>query len=120
MKKDVENDDTEMRDHYDFSRGVRGKHFKAYRQGHEVHIHAANGSTSVQYFTEEEGAIMVDPDLKPFFPDSQAVNKALRTELRRTTQRNSEQTSDSTFVARMPWREQPIKGIQNPPGCELY
>ncbi len=119
MKKDIENDDTEMRDHYDFSRGVRGKHSEAYRQGHEVHIHAANGTTSVRYFTEEEGAIMVDPDLKPFFPDSQAVNKALRTELRRTTQQGSEQKCDSPLIARMPWGEQRITGIQNPPDCEL-
>ncbi len=60
----TKNDDAEMRDHYDFSRGVREKHFKACRQGHEVHIQAADGSISVRHFGEEEGSVMVDPDLK--------------------------------------------------------
>jgi hypothetical protein len=120
MKKVTKNDDDEMRDHYDFSQGVRGKHFKAYRQGHEVHIHGANGSTSVRYFGQEEGAIMVDPDLKPYFPDSQSVNNALRTEVRRTTQQGSEQDCGSHLIAKMPWGDRPITGIQNPSECGLY
>jgi uncharacterized DUF497 family protein len=71
-------DDGEMRKEYDFSGGVRGKYYKAYRQGHTVRIGREDGSTSVQYFTQEDGAIMLDPDVKPYFPDSESVNKALR------------------------------------------
>ncbi len=119
MKKATKNDDAEMRDHYDFSRGVRGKHFKAYRQGHEVHIQAADGSISVRHFSEEEGSVIVDPDLKAHFPDSQSVNKALRAELRRTIP-GSEQKCDFPLIARMPWGEKPITGIQNPSDCEFY
>ena len=68
----------EMRDEYDFSDGVRGKHYKAYRRGHTVRIHKKNGTVAVQYFTQEEGAVMLDPDVKACFPDSQSVNDALR------------------------------------------
>ncbi|MFQ5709456.1 MAG: hypothetical protein ACE5HO_18520 [bacterium] len=68
----------EMRDEYDFSKGVRGKHYKAYREGHTVHIHKSDGTTTVQYFTQEDGAVMLDPDIKVHFPDSESVNRALR------------------------------------------
>ena len=67
-----------MREEYDFSKGVRGKHYKAYRQGHTVIIHKDDGTKSIQYFTQQDGAIMLDPDLKIHFPDSESVNKALR------------------------------------------
>jgi hypothetical protein len=78
-KVDVENDD--MRPEYDFTSmagGVRGKYYKAYRAGHTVKIHKADGTTTVQYFTLEEGAVMLEPDVRKYFPDSEAVNKALR------------------------------------------
>ena len=79
MKKEKQDsDDNDMRDEYDFSGGVRGKHYKAYRKGHTVHIHRSNGTTLVQYFTQEDGTVMLDPDIKVHFPDSESVNRALR------------------------------------------
>jgi ATP-dependent RNA circularization protein (DNA/RNA ligase family) len=79
MKKDKnELNETEMRDEYDFSKGVRGKHYKAYREGHTVIIHKSDGTKSVQFFTQIDGAVMLDPDVKIHFPDSESVNKALR------------------------------------------
>jgi hypothetical protein len=79
MKKEKHNtDDTNMREEYDFSGGVRGKHYKAYREGHTVRIHKDDGTTSVQYFTQEDGAVILDPDVKAHFPDSESVNRALR------------------------------------------
>ena len=79
MKKKKRNsNDSDMRDDYDFSGGVRGKHYKAYRKGHTVIVHKDDGSTSVQYFTIEDGSVMLDPDVKVHFPDSESVNKALR------------------------------------------
>jgi hypothetical protein len=77
MKKE-KHDDTNMREEYDFSGGVRGKHYKSYREGHTVRIHKDNGTTSVQYFTQEDGAVILDPDVKAHFPDSESVNRALR------------------------------------------
>ena len=43
----------EMLPEYDFSdkKGVRGKYYRAYRQGHTVKIKEANGTVSTQYFT---------------------------------------------------------------------
>jgi hypothetical protein len=78
-----ENDDSEMREEYDFSKGVRGRHCKAYRDGHTVTIRNEDGSISVQYFTEKDGSVMLDPDIKIHFPDSESVNNALRALIRK-------------------------------------
>ncbi len=65
---------------YDFSgkKGVRGKYFDAYQQGHTVRVHQDDGSVTMQYFTLEEGAVMLAPDVREYFPDSESVNQALR------------------------------------------
>jgi hypothetical protein len=71
----------DMRPEYDFSTmkgGVRGKYYKAYREGHKVVVHREDGTDSVQYFKLEDGAIMLEPDVRKYFPTSDAVNKALR------------------------------------------
>ena len=68
----------EMRDEYDFSTGVQGKHYRAYREGHAVRVTKTNGTVEERHFTLEDGAVMLDPDLRARFPDSESVNKALR------------------------------------------
>lgn len=50
--------DDEMRAEYDFSKGVRGKHYDAYRKGTNV--------------------VLLDPDVAQVFKDSASVNQALR------------------------------------------
>ena len=75
----VENDD--LRPEYDFTKmkgGVRGKYYKSYRAGHTVKIHQADGTTSVQHFRLEDGAVLLEPQIRKYFPDSAAVNNALR------------------------------------------
>ncbi|HHT9105052.1 MAG TPA: hypothetical protein ACFYD7_04175 [Candidatus Wujingus californicus] len=71
-------DNSNMLPEYNFKGGVRGKHYKAYRKGHSVKIHKSDGTTIVQYFKLEEGAVMLEPDIREYFPDSKAVNNALR------------------------------------------
>lgn len=71
--------DNEMLPEYDFTGGVRGKHYQAYRLGHTVTIHQSDGTETVQSFTLEDGAIMLDPDVREYFPDAETVNQALRT-----------------------------------------
>jgi hypothetical protein len=69
-----------MRPEYDFKNmkgGVRGKYYKAYRAGHTVKIHKTDGTTAVQHFTLE-GAVLLEPDVREYFPDSEAVNQTLR------------------------------------------
>ena len=76
--KHQKSENSNMKPEYDFSGGVRGKHYKAYRRGHTVEIHKADGTIVVQYFTLEDGAVMLEPDVREYFSDSEAVNKALR------------------------------------------
>jgi hypothetical protein len=68
----------DMREEYDFSPGVQGKHFRDYRAGHLVQVRKPDGTVEEHHFTLEEGAVMIDPDLKSRFPDSDSVNNALR------------------------------------------
>ena len=51
-------DEFEMRDEYDFRGGVRGKYAERYARGTNV--------------------VLLDPDVAEVFPDSDAVNRALR------------------------------------------
>src|SRR5207244_13130079 len=78
--KSNKNKGDEMRSEYDFSgkKGVRGKYYRDYRRGDSVRIHKANGTVATQHFTLQEGAVMLEPDVRKFFPDSESVNKALR------------------------------------------
>jgi hypothetical protein len=70
----------EMLPEYDFTgkKGVRGKYYQAYRRGHTVKIHQEDGTVRVQYFTLQEGAVMLEPDVREYFPTSESVNQALR------------------------------------------
>lgn len=74
--------DDDMLPEYDFTSGVRGKHYQAYREGHTVTVHQADGSMTTQHFILEDGAIMLDPDVRQHFSDSESVNHALRTLIR--------------------------------------
>jgi hypothetical protein len=111
--------DDEMLPEYDFSGGVRGKHYQAYRRGYQVIIHKTDGTTEsvsensgsgvrsndfsrfwahesppsttkvittnifqtpseVRDFALPEGTVVLDPDVRAYFPDSEAVNRTLR------------------------------------------
>ncbi len=43
-----------------------------------VRIRKSDGSVAVQHFTLEDGAVMLEPDVREYFPDSESVNNALR------------------------------------------
>jgi hypothetical protein len=57
MKKQERNED-EVRSHYDFSGGVRGKYAKRYAEGTNV--------------------VVLDPDVADVFKDAESVNETLR------------------------------------------
>ena len=65
---------------YDFTgkRGIRGKYYRAYRAGHTVKVYKTDGTVSVQHFKLEEGAVMLQPDVRQYFSSSESVNSALR------------------------------------------
>ena len=58
MKDDKTDKVSEMQPEYDFSTGVRGKYAKRFQEGSNV--------------------VVLDPDVAARFPDSTAVNEALR------------------------------------------
>lgn len=58
MSQEAASADDDLRPEYDFSEGVRGKHYEAYRKGTNV--------------------VFLDPDVAAVFKDSAAVNTTLR------------------------------------------
>ena len=72
----VDEDET-MRPEYDFSTGTRGKHYKSRLDGYAVRIHKEDGTTEVRQVTRE-GSVVLEPDVQKYFPNSQAVDRALR------------------------------------------
>lgn len=71
----------EMRAEYDLSKmkgGVRGKYYRAFREGYTVTIHKADGTTEVRSFKPEKGVVALEPDVRMYFPDADSVNNALR------------------------------------------
>lgn len=78
MARPVRVEDDDMRQEYDFRRGVRGKHYKAMQAGYTVTIHTADGTTLVKDIRPKEGTIVLEPDIRTYFPDSEFVNKTLR------------------------------------------
>ncbi|CAN5139203.1 hypothetical protein BH20ACI2_BH20ACI2_22360 [soil metagenome] len=74
MKQKTVKKKDEMRAEYDFSDGVRGKHHKALKKGHQTVVTKADGSIVVT----ETKLIALAPDLQTYFPDSKSVERALR------------------------------------------
>jgi hypothetical protein len=70
--------DDEVLPEYDFSGGVRGKHYQAYRRGYQVIIHKIDGTTEIRDFALPEGVVVLDPDVRAYFSDSEAVNSHRR------------------------------------------
>lgn len=70
--------DAEMRPEYDFQGAVCGKHYKPLHEGYSVHIHQPDGTTETQHYVMTEGTVLLQPDVRKYFPDSDAVNSALR------------------------------------------
>ncbi len=70
----------DMLPEYDFTnkKGVRGKYHEAYKKGHTVRITNEDQTVSVMHYELEEGAVLLDPDVRKYFPDSESVNNALR------------------------------------------
>jgi len=71
-------DDDGMLPEYDFSKGTRGKHYRAYQQGYQVIVHRQDGTTEVRDFALPEGVVILDEDVRTYFPDSETVNRTLR------------------------------------------
>jgi len=71
-------EDDDMLPEYDFSKGVRGKHYQAFRKGYKVTVYKQDGTQEERDFTLPEGVVALDPDVQVYFPNAEAVNRALR------------------------------------------
>ncbi len=75
-------DDDRMRPEYDFKGGVRGKYYKAMQAGYTIVIHKPDGTSVIKDVKPKEGAVILEPDVRAYFPDSVSVNAALRSLIR--------------------------------------
>lgn len=64
--------------HLEGKKGVRGKYSKALQKGYAVRVLNEDGTVTVRDFVLKENTILLDPDVKAYFPDSASVNHALR------------------------------------------
>ena len=71
-------DGNDMRAEYDFRGGVRGKHYRAMQAGYSITVHKSDGTTLVKDVMPKEGAVILEPDIHAYFPDSESVNRTLR------------------------------------------
>src|SRR5437870_7456359 len=62
----------------DFSKGVRGKYASALKkEGYTIRLYRSDG-TFEERRVLGESLVRLDPDVQAYFPDSRAVNRALR------------------------------------------
>jgi hypothetical protein len=73
-----EMEDNDMRAEYDFRGGARGKHYRAMQAGYSITVHRADGTSLVKDVMPKEGAVILEPDIYAYFPDSESVNRTLR------------------------------------------
>lgn len=78
MKKEITKEENDMRAEYDFTGGVRGKHYRAMQAGYTITIHKADGTIITKDVMPKEGAVVIEPDIRVFFSDSESVNRTLR------------------------------------------
>jgi hypothetical protein len=76
--KTVRREDDGMRAEYDFAGGVRGKHYRAMQAGYTITIRREDGTTVTKEVKPKEGAVILAPDVREYFPDAESVNAALR------------------------------------------
>ena len=76
--KNILKDD--MLPEYDFKgkKGVRGKYAKSLKQRYSIRVTNEDGTVTVKQFVLRENAVVLDPDVKVYFPTSESVNNALR------------------------------------------
>ena len=99
----MEKKQDEVRPEYNFSKAERGKFYRPLDKGYKVHVHKDDGTIVVNHFTLTEGTILLAPDVREYFSDSQSVNDTLRSLIQLTekvpTKKYGTQRSGSHQVA---------------------
>ena len=75
-------DAEDRRPEYDLSTlksvGERGRFHKARRQGYTTVVTHPDGTKAMTHYRPVPGSVVLDQDVRAYFPDSEAVNAALR------------------------------------------
>jgi len=101
-KKNNHIKDDDMLPEYGFKgkKATRGKYAKALKQGYSIRVTNEDGTITVKQFVPRDDMVVLDPDVKIYFPDSESVNHALRSLIelipRRTGKRVSEKKTTYT------------------------
>ena len=97
MKKNNNHiNDDEMLPEYDFKgkKGVRSKYAKALKQGYSIRVTNEDGTITVRQFVLRDNTVVLDPDVKVYFPNSESVNRALRSLIELIPQRTGKQVAE--------------------------
>ena len=80
---------------YDFKgkKGVRGKYATTLKQGYSIRVTNEDGTVTVKHFVPRENAIVLDSDVQVYFPDSESVNRALRSLIELIPERSGKQVA---------------------------
>jgi hypothetical protein len=79
MKKTNKSQPDEMLPEYNLEdkKGVRGKYAKAMQKGYSVRVLNEDGTVTERELVPKENIVLLDPDVKVYFPDSESVNRVL-------------------------------------------
>ena len=98
MKKanNIHKKNDDMLPEYDFKgkKGVRGKYAKSLKQGYSIQVTNEDGTVTVRQFVPRDDAVVLDPDVKVYFPNSESVNRALRSLIELIPQRSGKQVAE--------------------------
>ena len=104
MKRIKKKRSNEIRAAYDFSNGQRGKFYRPLDKGYKVHVHQSDGTEVINHYTLAEGTVLLAPDVREYFSDSETVNEALRSLIQLTekvpSRKYGRQSSSSRQVAK--------------------
>ncbi|MCX6153500.1 MAG: hypothetical protein NT007_05015 [Candidatus Kapabacteria bacterium] len=76
--KTIKNNPEESIQSYDFSKGVRGKHFKQMQEGYTVTEFSPNKEEYQKQIAEQTNYMKIDKDVSEIFKTSEEINNALR------------------------------------------
>jgi hypothetical protein len=97
MKKEVDAEFADdMLPEYDFSGARRGEVYRSLSGGYTIREEHPDGSVTITRVDPSDDAIVLEPDVKAYFPDSESVNRALRTIITLFPQRDAGKRKTTT------------------------
>jgi hypothetical protein len=76
-------------------KGVRGKYAKAVQKGYSLRVLNEDDTVTVRDFIPKENSVLLDPDVKAYFPDSESVNRTLRSLINLIPEKKASRVSEN-------------------------